>query len=113
MEIRRLPQNLINQIAAGEVVERPSSALKELIENSLDADATQVDIIIENGGKNLIFLQDKNWSAGKSIPIKGLPVTLIVKNRDDILKIIYKHLGPLEWDHKDTKRGILNLVNNS
>ena len=67
----------------------------------------------KNGGKNLIFFQDKNWSAGKSIPISGLPVTLIVKNRDDILKIIYKHLGPLEWDHKDIKRGILNLVNNS
>ena len=63
--------------------------------------------------KNLVFFQDKNWSAGKNIPIKGLPVTLIVKNKNNILNIIYKHLGPLEWDHKDIKRGILNLVNNS
>ena len=72
-----------------------------------------VEFLEDNGGKNLIFLQDKNWSAGKNIPIQGLPVTLIVKNRSNILKIIYKHLGPLEWDQEDIKRGILNLVNNS
>ena len=72
-----------------------------------------IKFLEENGGKNLVFFQDKNWSAGKNIPIQGLPVTLIVKNKDDILKIIYKHLGPLDWNHEDIKKGILNLVNNS
>ena len=95
---------------------------KDLITYNIDVLAVSMDrgnpsklikFLEENGGKNLIFFQDKNWSAGKNISIKGLPVTLIVKNKDNILKIIYKHLGPLEWNHKDVKRGILNLVNNS
>ena len=89
MDIKLLSEDLQNKISAGEVVERPASVIKELLENSLDADSKQINIVIEQGGHQLIQVRDD----GRGIPKNQIPLaikrfhTSKIEKLDDLFSI--------------------------
>ena len=89
LSIRRLPPQTVNRIAAGEVVERPASVIKELVENAIDAGASQVDIRYEDGGRAVITITDD----GKGMTREELPIAI---ERHATSKLSPNEAG--EWD---------------
>ncbi len=88
MSIRRLSDELINRIAAGEVVEKPASALKELVENAIDAGSTQIDIKLSNGGLDHIMVADNGCGMrADEIPI-ALERHATSKLSDDAIEMV-------------------------
>ncbi len=87
--IRLLPDVLVNQIAAGEVVQRPSSVVKELMENSIDAGATKIDLIIRDHGKKLIQVVDNGSGMNESDARMSLErhATSKINSSDDLFNI--------------------------
>ena len=88
-KIRVLPEHLVNKIAAGEVVERPASVLKELLENSLDAGALRIVVEIADGGKKLIRISDDGLGmSGEDLLLSVAPhATSKVVQENDLYEI--------------------------
>jgi DNA mismatch repair protein MutL len=88
--IQQLPEQLVNQIAAGEIVERPASILKELLENSLDAGAKNIVVEIEHGGLRRILVRDDGHGIRKDCMqlAMGRHATSKIKNQSDLVNVM-------------------------
>jgi len=90
MAVKRLAENIINQIAAGEVIERPASVVRELLDNAIDAGATRIEIVTAGGGKNLIRVTDNG---------NGM-------NRDDLELAVQRHCTSKLTDNLNNIRSL-------
>src|ERR1700743_2540712 len=87
--IQLLPDNIANQIAAGEVIQRPASAVKELLENAVDAGATQIRLILQDAGKSLIQVADNGMGMSETDARMAFErhATSKIRNIDDLFHI--------------------------
>src|SRR5947208_14539794 len=87
--IQRLSASVINEIAAGEAVERPASVVKELLENAIDAGATRVEVSVERGGKDLVRVADNGGGMDRDdLVLAFLPhATSKLAGPDDLFRI--------------------------
>jgi len=87
--IRLLPEQVVNQIAAGEVVERPASVVKELVENALDAEARRIVVTVKNGGKSLLSVADDGFGMSRDDALLALErhATSKISKAEDLYSI--------------------------
>jgi len=88
-EIRQLPPSVVNKIAAGEVIERPASVVKELVENSVDSGATRIDVTMEKGGTERIRVVDNGCGiAAEQITLAlASHATSKIRDADDLFRV--------------------------
>ncbi|MFT5525522.1 MAG: DNA mismatch repair protein MutL, partial [Pirellulaceae bacterium] len=88
-EIRQLPTSVINKIAAGEVIERPASVVKELMENSVDSEATRIDVTMEKGGSELLRVSDNGCGMAPDQLLLAIAshATSKIRDADDLFNV--------------------------
>src|SRR5438093_5360488 len=111
-KIRVLPEALANKIAAGEVVERPASVVKELLENAIDAGALDIEIEVEAGGRRVMRIQDdgEGMTADDALLAFERHATSKLHRADDLMEIATLGFRGRSEEHTSELQSLTNLV---